>query len=167
MSLSMVLLALTIRLFAARPAMSPPMRKNTSWIEIGLLAWLAFEPAGPTVSSALEFVVPASNSRPLIRTPSTSATCMVSTPPIGISVGIPMPSTTVFGLLTFSVWSMLYTPGVKNRLQPWASAALSCAAVLDGVATKNWLIGSEVPGVGPLFQLGPDAFVRNDGRNTW
>ena len=42
-----------------------------------------------------------------------------------------------------------------------------CAAVLDGVATKNRLIGSDAPGVGPPFQLGPDALVRSDGRNTW
>ena len=42
-----------------------------------------------------------------------------------------------------------------------------CAAVLDGVATKNWLIGSEVPGVEPLAQLAPDAFVRRLGTNTW
>jgi hypothetical protein len=55
---------------------------------------------------------------------------------------------------------------VKNRLQPCASAALICAAVSDGVATKNWLIGTEVPGVGPLAQLGPDAFVRKLGRKT-
>jgi len=56
---------------------------------------------------------------------------------------------------------------VKNRLQPWANAALICAAVLDGVATKNWLIGSEVPGVVPLAQLAPDAFVRKLGAKTW
>ena len=48
-----------------------------------------------------------------------------------------------------------------------ARAALICPAVLDGVATKNSLIGSEVPGVGPLAQLAPDALVRSDGRNTW
>ena len=77
--------------------MSPPIRKNTSWTEIGLLAWLAVEPAVPTVSSAAELVVPASNSRPSIRTPSTSATCMVFTPLCGISVGKPRPSTTCSG----------------------------------------------------------------------
>jgi len=58
---------------------------------------------------------------------------------------------------------------VKNMLQPWASAALICCRWwLDGVATKNWLIGSEVPGVEPLAQLAPDAFVpAATARNTW
>jgi hypothetical protein len=56
---------------------------------------------------------------------------------------------------------------VKNRLQPCASAALICAAVSDGVATKKSLIGIDVPGVEPLAQLGPDALVRSDGANTW
>ena len=32
--------------------MSPPIRKNASCTEIGLLAWLAVEPAVPTVSRA-------------------------------------------------------------------------------------------------------------------
>jgi hypothetical protein len=59
------------------------------------------------VSRALELVVPASKSSPSIRTASTSATCMVFTPPVGISVGKPMPSTTVLGLVTLSVWLML------------------------------------------------------------
>jgi hypothetical protein len=87
--------------------MSPPILKNVSWTEIGLAAWLADEPAGPICSSVLEVVVPASKIMPSIRTPSTSATCMVSTPPIGIRVGMPMPSTMVFGLLTLIVWLML------------------------------------------------------------
>jgi len=56
---------------------------------------------------------------------------------------------------------------VKSRLQPSASALLMVAALIDGSATKNWLIGTEVPGVGPLAQLGPDALVRSDGSNTW
>ncbi len=41
------------------------------------------------------------------------------------------------------------------------------AALIDGSATKNWLIGTEVPGVGPFAQLGPEALVRSDGSNTW
>ena len=53
---------------------APPIRKNTSWIVVGLAAWLAVEPFGPTCSSTGELVVPASNSRPAIFTPSTSAT---------------------------------------------------------------------------------------------
>ena len=48
-------------------------------------------------------------------------------------------------------------------MQPSASAALICAAVSDGGATKKSLIGTDVPGVEPLAQLGPDAFVRSDG----
>ena len=39
-------MAFTTRLFVAWPAMSPPIRKNVSWTEIGLPAWLAVEPAG-------------------------------------------------------------------------------------------------------------------------
>ena len=52
-------------------------------------------------------LVPASSSRPLRRTPSTSATWIRSTPPTGIRVGKPRPMITVFALLTWSVWSML------------------------------------------------------------
>ena len=54
---------MTTRLLVALPAMSPPMRKKVSCTEIGLPAWLAVEPWVPTVSRALELVVPASNSR--------------------------------------------------------------------------------------------------------
>ena len=107
MSLSRVLLALTTRLLVALPAMSPPIRKNASWTEVGSLAWLVVDPWVPTVSSALELVVPASNSRPSMRTPLTSATCMVLTPFCGIRVGKPTPSTTVSGLVTLIVWLML------------------------------------------------------------
>ena len=70
------------------------MRKKVSCTEIGLPAWLVLDPWVPTVSSALELVVPASNSRPSILTPSTSATCMVFTPFCGMRVGKPTPSTT-------------------------------------------------------------------------
>src|SRR5689334_21809056 len=167
MSSTRVLLALTTRLFVALPAMSPPIRKNVSCTEIGLLAWLAVDPAVPTVSRALELVVPASKSRPSIRTPSTSATCLVFTPLAGMRAGKPTPSATVFGLVTLSVRLMVETPGVTHRLQPCARAALICAAVCDGVATKNWLIGSEVAEVELPAQLAPDAFVRRLGRNTW
>ena len=52
------LLLLTTRLAVALPAMSPPIRKNTSWIEVGSLAWLAEAPAWPIASNAAEFVVP-------------------------------------------------------------------------------------------------------------
>jgi len=41
--------------------MSPPIRKNVSCTGIGLLAWLAVEPAVPTVSRVFELVVPTSN----------------------------------------------------------------------------------------------------------
>src|ERR1041384_245008 len=57
-------------------------------------------------------------------------------------------------------------PGVKNRLQPEARAELMLAAVAPALTTKNWLIGSDVPGVLPLAQLGPEALVRSEGRNT-
>src|SRR3984957_7091835 len=138
MSSRRALLELTTRLLVAWPAMSPPIRKKTSWTEVGLLAWLALEPAGRIWSSVLELVEPASNSRPWSRTPSTSETCMVSTPPVGMRVGKPRPRPTVF-----------------------------CAAVLDGVAKKNVLIGTLVPGVLLVGdQLGPTALVRRLGSNT-
>ncbi len=57
-------------------------------------------------------------------------------------------------------------PGVKNRLHPLASAVLIVAAESVGLATKKLLIGSEVPGVLPLAQLGPEALVRSEGRKT-
>ena len=84
---TIVLLLLTTRLVVALPAISPPIRKNTSWTVVGSAAWLAVEPLAPTVSRAAELTVPASNSRPLSRTPSTSATCMALTPLSGTKVG--------------------------------------------------------------------------------
>src|SRR5882757_2877269 len=58
-------------------------------------------------------------------------------------------------------------PGVKNRLQPAASMELIVAAVVAESTKKNWLMGSEVPGVlTPGAQLAPDALLRSDGRNT-
>ncbi len=84
---SMIVLPLfTTRLVVARPAPAPPIRKNTSWIEIGLPACAAVDPFGPICSSTGELVVPASNSRPASLTPSTSATDIGVTPPSGISV---------------------------------------------------------------------------------
>src|SRR3954454_24921839 len=50
--------------------------------------------------------------------------------------------------------------------RPCASAWLIFAAPSEGRATKNWLIGIDVPAVVPLVQLAPDAFVRNAGTNT-
>ena len=46
MSSTMVSLAFTTRLAVAWPAISPPIRKNVSWTEMGLLAWLTVEPGG-------------------------------------------------------------------------------------------------------------------------
>jgi hypothetical protein len=69
------------------PAICPPIRKKTSWSVVGFAAWLADDPDWPTVSRACEFVVPASKSRPLSRTPSTSDTCIALTPLSGTSVG--------------------------------------------------------------------------------
>ncbi len=88
-----VSLAFTTRLLVALPDTAPPMRKYTSCTLTGSPAWLAEEPAVPTVSSALLFTVPASNSRPEIFTPLTSATVIAFTPLSGVSVGKPMPST--------------------------------------------------------------------------
>ena len=98
------LLLLTTRLVVALPAPAPPIRKNTSWSVVGLAAWSAVEPVGPTCSSAGELVVPASNSRPASLTPSTSATFIAVTPLSGTSVAKPRPSTTVLARVTLIVW---------------------------------------------------------------
>src|SRR3954463_14477232 len=109
---SMIVLALfTSRLLVALPAIEPPIRKNTSWIVVGLPAWLAEDPFGPTTSRFAELVVPASNSRPAIFTPSTSATCIGVTPLSGMIVAYPRPITTVLARVTLMVWLTWYMPG--------------------------------------------------------
>ena len=100
------LLLLTTRLVVALPAIRPPIRKNTSWIEVGLPAWLAAEPGGPTCSRIGELTVPASKSSPAIFTPSTSDTAIGTMPLTGSSVAYPMPSTTVSARVTLIVWSI-------------------------------------------------------------
>ena len=106
MSSTITLLLLTTRLLVALPATAPPTRKNTSCTVVGLPAWLTVEVPGPTCSSAALLVVPASNSRPAILTPSTSATVIGVTPPVGCSVGKPMPSTTVLARVMLIVCSI-------------------------------------------------------------
>src|SRR2546430_2278445 len=49
---------LTRRLTVALRAPAPPARKNTSCSEVGLVAWLAEAPAGPTSISTGELVAP-------------------------------------------------------------------------------------------------------------
>src|SRR3954470_21488932 len=94
----------TNRLLVALPGPAPPIRKNTSWIVVGLAAWLADDPLGPTTSRLAELVAPASNKRPAIFTPSTSATCIGVTPLSGMIVAYPRPITTVFARFTLIVW---------------------------------------------------------------
>src|SRR5256885_13785305 len=78
---SMIVLALlTTRLVVAEPGPAPPIRKNTSWIVVGLPAWLAFEPAGPTCTSTGELTVPASNRMPASLEPATAATLIAAAP---------------------------------------------------------------------------------------
>ncbi len=82
-----VLLLLTTRLVVALPAPAPPMRKNTSWIDgrVGRVA-APTRRSGRPAAACCELVVPASNSRPAIFTPSTSATAIALTPLSGMMV---------------------------------------------------------------------------------
>jgi hypothetical protein len=56
---------------------------------------------------------------------------------------------------------------VNSRFLPWVSAALMSAAVLFGLATKNWSIGIDDPAGAPFAQVVPWLFVRSAGTNTW
>ena len=100
-------------------------------------------------------------------TPPTSATLIVVAPFSEISVGKPRPTILVSAFVTLSVELMSYTPGVNSRLSPADRAALICAAVLLGWTTKNVLSASDVPGVLPLTQVGPEELVCAEGTNTW
>lgn len=77
---------LTTRLVVALPAWAPPMRKKTSWMEMGLVACEADEPGGPTSMRMGELTLPASKSSPATLTPSTSATRIGTTPLSGMIV---------------------------------------------------------------------------------
>ena len=77
--------------------MAPPIRLKMSDSTVGSAEWSAAEPVGPTWSRTGEFVVPASKSRPAIRTPFTSAVDIAVTPLSASSVARPMPRTTVSG----------------------------------------------------------------------
>ena len=104
MSSPITLLLLTTSVWVAWPTPAPPMRKNTSSSELGSAVWSADEPADD-FSRTGELVGPASNSRPPIFTPPTSATVIGTTPLFGFSVAMPMPSTTVSGRVTLIVLS--------------------------------------------------------------
>ena len=68
----------------AVPAVAPPMRKFTSLIDVGLLAWLTRDaPCTPTWKSTGELTGPASIRNPAICTPSTSATVIAAVPVCG------------------------------------------------------------------------------------
>lgn len=64
----------TARVVVALPWTLEPMRKKTSWMLVGLVAWSVWVPGRPTLIRVGLLVVPASKVRPLILTPSTSAT---------------------------------------------------------------------------------------------
>ncbi len=98
---------LICRLVAALPTAPPPMRKKTSWIELGFALWSSALPGGPSRTSTGELAVPASISNPAIFTPSTSATCKAVTPLSASSVARPRPSSTVLALSTASAASSL------------------------------------------------------------
>src|SRR5512135_2202592 len=57
-------------------------------------------------------------------------------------------------------------PGVRMRFIPVARARLIAAAVSDGLATKNFLIGIERPGVGPSAQVVPAESCCGEGAKT-
>src|SRR5215472_15931742 len=52
------------------------------------------------------------------------------------------------------------------RFEPEASAALMAPTGVLGLAMKNWPIGIDVPGVGPLVQVGPVESCCTAGTNT-
>ena len=95
----------TTRLVAAFPTVAPPMRKKTSWSEVGSFASLLCACRVPTSSSTGELSEPASNSSPASFTPFTSATVIAVIPFSGTSVGKPIPTTTVSGRFTLIVLS--------------------------------------------------------------
>ena len=66
-------------------------------------------------------------------------------PVLGSSVAKPSPRTTVSARLTSIVLSRWYTPGVKIRLRPLASALLMSLTSSDGCARKNRRVGSTSP----------------------
>src|ERR1700756_4262788 len=72
---------------ATQIKIAPPMRKETSLIQVGLSWWLApGDPGVPTCTSTGEEIGPASIIRPAIWTPSTSATVMAGVPFCGTRV---------------------------------------------------------------------------------
>ena len=150
MSSRIALSAFTTRLVVARPGSAPPMRKNTSERSVGSFAsWVppAFLP--PICTRTDEFTGPASTMRPDTLIPGTLEVSSAALPFVGISVANPSPSTTVFGLTTLIGCGSWYTPGVRIRFWPSASAALIEAIDVAGLATKKWLPGIELPATEP------------------
>ncbi len=81
-------------------------------------------------------------------------------------MGKPSLSTTVFGRLTRIGALRSYTPGVRIRSFPRASAASMARMDVLGVAMKNLLIGIALPAVPPPAQDGPDELCWRAGTNT-
>jgi hypothetical protein len=77
----------------------PPTRAYTSLIDPGLVE-LPVYPGCPNVRRESDYTLPASNKTPAILTPSTSETSIAEVPFVGIKVANPIPSTTVFALVT-------------------------------------------------------------------
>ena len=103
---------------------------------------------------------------PEISTPFTSATVIGTTPFSAVSVAMPRPSTMVSGRFTLIVWSIEYTPGVKRRFCPRASALLISWTLSDGFAMKKSSIGIEWPAVGAVAHEAPVEFTRASGTKT-
>ena len=67
-------------------------------------------------------------------TPGTSATATGVEPRCAVSVGMPSPSTTVFGRLTAMVRLTSYTPGVRIRFRPDCSCPKIFPSLSPGLA---------------------------------
>ncbi len=138
------------------PMCGPPTRKYTSLSVIGFAGSSTLSlSAAPTRSSTGESSVPASMVTPATTMPSASFTSSGTAPPTAVSVAWPSPSTTVFARLTLIVWATSYTPGVRIRCWPRASALLMSCTVSSGVAMKNSVIGMLRPAVSPSAQVTP------------
>ena len=168
MSSRMVSLVLTTRLVVALPAPAPPMRKKTSWSDIGSADVAGAWHAGrrPAAGPASSPVRRRRSARPAC-TPFTSATVHRHDAVVGNegreahAVARSCP-----GGVTLIVWSTWYTPGVKIRFRPLPGPALIVAArVRRRGHDRTGSAGSRCRASGRWPSWCPTEFVRSAGTN--